>query len=79
MRAHPWLLQTIPMFGPPATPNQLSWLERGLHALGPTPLSESEKLATMLLIDAHVFSNLQFAAFATPTAPELVMPTAPDS
>lgn len=67
-RAHPWILQTIPMFGPPATPHQLAWLERGLQALAATPLREPEKLATMLLVDAHVFSDLQFAAFGAPTA-----------
>lgn len=71
-RAHPWILQTIAMFGPPATPNQLCWLERGLAALGGTPLTEAEKLSTMLLIDAHVFSDLQFAAFDTPSAVETV-------
>jgi AcrR family transcriptional regulator len=71
-RAHPWILQTIAMFGPPVTPNQLCWLERGLRALGETPLTEAEKLSTMLLIDAHVFSDVQFAAFAMPTAAEAV-------
>lgn len=70
LRAHPWILQTIAMFGPPATPNQLSWLERGLAALGETPLTEAEKLSTMLLIDAHMFSDLQFAAFNTPSSIE---------
>ncbi|MGH3788598.1 MAG: TetR/AcrR family transcriptional regulator [Pseudonocardiaceae bacterium] len=73
-RAHPWILQTIPMLGPPATPNQLSWLERGLRALGATPLTEAEKLSTMLLIDAHVLSDLQFAAFEKPTADVAVRP-----
>lgn len=75
-RAHPWILQTISMFGPPSTPNQLAWLERGLRALGGTPLSESEKMATMLLVDAHVFSDLQFAAFGTPSAAETLRPEA---
>lgn len=68
-RAHPWLLQTITMFGPPATPNQLAWLERGLTVLRDVPLTEPEKLSTILLVDAHVFSDLQFAAFGAPTAP----------
>lgn len=66
-RRHPWMLQTVSMFGPPATPNQLTWLDRGLQCLAGTPLSEGEKLNVMLLIDAHVFSDLQFAAF--PDAP----------
>lgn len=74
-RAHPWLLATISMFGPPATPNQLAWLEYGLQALGGTPLTEPEKLTTMLLLDAHVFSDLQFAAFGKPTATDAADPT----
>lgn len=69
-RRHPWILQTIPMFGPPATPNQLAWLERGLRALAPTGLSEAEKMSTMLLLDAHVFSDLMFAGAADATAPQ---------
>lgn len=60
-RAHPWLLGAISQSGPPATPNQLAWLERGLRALAGTPLTEPEKLTTILLLDAHVFSDLQFA------------------
>ncbi|HEY0639588.1 MAG TPA: TetR/AcrR family transcriptional regulator [Pseudonocardiaceae bacterium] len=59
-RAHPWVLQTIALFGPPATPNQLTWLELGLRALGGTALTEPEKVATMLLIDAHVIGDIQF-------------------
>lgn len=74
MRAHPWILQAISMFGPPATPHQLGWLDRGLQALGATPLTEPEKLTTILLLDAHVFSDLPFAAFAAPTAPEAADP-----
>lgn len=69
-RAHPWLLATISMFGPPSTPHQLAWLDRGLRALASTPLTESEKLNVILLLDAHVFGDLQFSAFGAPTAGE---------
>lgn len=61
MRAHPWILQTLPVLGPPATPNQLTWLEYGLRALRPTPLSEPEKLQVILLINAHVFGDVTFS------------------
>lgn len=71
-RAHPWLVQTITMFGAPATPNQLAALELGLRALGDAPLSEPEKMSTILLLSAHVFSDLQFAAASTPTAVDAV-------
>lgn len=68
-RAHPWLVGAIAMTGPPATPHQLAWLERGLRALAGTPLTEPEKLTTILLLDAHVFSDLQFSAIGEPSAP----------
>lgn len=75
-RAHPWILQTLPMFGPPATPHQLAWLERGLAALAAVPLGEGEKVSTILLIDTHVFGDLQFAAFDEPTAAGAADPAA---
>ncbi len=61
-RRHPWFLQTIPMMGPPATPNQLAWLERGLRVLAGTALTEHEKMTTILLVDAHVLSDLLYSA-----------------
>lgn len=73
-RAHPWILATISMFGPPATPNQLAWLERGLQTLASIPLTEPEKLTTMLLLDAHVFADVQLTTFGTPTATEVADP-----
>lgn len=69
-RAHPWLLETIQVTGPPATPNQLSWLEQGLRAVRGTGLTPAEALNTILLIDAHVFSDLQFDAAGEATAGE---------
>ncbi|PWR12203.1 TetR family transcriptional regulator [Micromonospora acroterricola] len=67
-RRHPWLLQTLTMFGPPATPHQLSWLDHGLRALGPTPLDENEKVAAILLVQAHSFADLTFHAAGAATA-----------
>ncbi|MGD9529458.1 TetR/AcrR family transcriptional regulator [Pseudonocardia sp.] len=64
-RAHPWMLQAVAMFGPPATPHQLGWLESALGALAPTGLAEPEKVNTVLLLSAHVFADLQWAAFGT--------------
>lgn len=61
-RRHPWFLQTIPMMGAPATPNQLAWLEQGLRALEGTALTEHEKMTTILLVDAHVLSDLLYSA-----------------
>ena len=60
MRAHPWIVQTLSILGPPATPNQLTWLEYGFRALAGTPLSEAEKLQVILMINAHTFGDLTF-------------------
>ncbi|MGH3929126.1 MAG: hypothetical protein ACRDTF_04030 [Pseudonocardiaceae bacterium] len=49
--------------------SRLGFTTMSLAALGETPLTETEKLSTMLLIDAHVFSDLQFG---TPSAAETV-------
>ncbi|MCO1595794.1 TetR/AcrR family transcriptional regulator [Micromonospora sp. RHAY321] len=68
LRDHPWILQTLSMFGPPATPNQLSWFEYGLRALGPTPLGENEKVSAILLIQAHSFADLTFHTAGSATA-----------
>jgi AcrR family transcriptional regulator len=52
-RRHPWVLR-IPISGPPATPNQVLWLERGLRCLRDTALEEGEKLGVMLLLTGFV-------------------------
>jgi AcrR family transcriptional regulator len=50
---HPWIVQ-IPVAGPPLAPNQLRWMERGLHAFAGTPLTEQQKLSSLLLVDVYV-------------------------
>ncbi|MGE3288941.1 MAG: TetR/AcrR family transcriptional regulator [Pseudonocardia sp.] len=70
-RAHPWLPQAVAMFGPPATPYQLGWLECALDALAPSGLTEREKVTTVLLLNGHVFADLQWAVIdAAPGAPD---------
>jgi AcrR family transcriptional regulator len=56
LREHPWVLR-IPITGPPATPNQVLWLERGLTSLAGTRLAETEKLSVMMLINGFVRSE----------------------
>jgi AcrR family transcriptional regulator len=62
LRAHPWILAVLPQLGPPATPHQLAWLERGLRALRDVPLREHEKLFVLLSVNAHTFGDLTFHA-----------------
>ncbi|TMR95465.1 TetR/AcrR family transcriptional regulator [Nonomuraea basaltis] len=53
LRRRPWLLQ-IPITGPPITPNQIAWLERGLTRLRGTGLAENEKLSVIMLLAGFV-------------------------
>lgn len=55
---HPWLL-TMPVSGPPLAPNPLAWMDRGLEALEELPLSQQEKLSTLLLVEVSVRGHVQ--------------------
>jgi AcrR family transcriptional regulator len=59
-RAHPWVLR-LPTTEPPATPNQIAWVESGLTALAGTRLAEAEKLSTILMLDGFVRSEATLA------------------
>lgn len=71
--ANPWVLR-MPVTGPPATPNQLRWMESGLVALRGSGLTEGEKVSVMLLImgfvrsEATVSSEVAAAAAASGTS-----------
>jgi AcrR family transcriptional regulator len=52
-RRHPWVVR-VPIGGPPATPNQVAWLEQGLRCLRDTGLEEGEKLSVILLLTGYV-------------------------
>ncbi|CAM5536282.1 TetR family transcriptional regulator [Streptomyces avidinii] len=56
-----WILR-IPITAPPATPNQLAWMERGLASLAGTGLEESEKLSTIILVGGLVRNEATMAA-----------------
>lgn len=61
LMANSWILR-IPITAPPATPNQLAWMERGLASLAGTGLEESEKLSTIILIGGLVRNEATMAA-----------------
>jgi AcrR family transcriptional regulator len=54
VREHPWVLY-VPIAPPPATPNNIAVMERGLAPLADTPLSEQEKGNLILTINGYVF------------------------
>jgi AcrR family transcriptional regulator len=60
LRQHPWALR-VPLTGPPATPNQIAWLERGLRCLRGTGLAEAEKLGVVILLSSYVWREVMIA------------------
>jgi AcrR family transcriptional regulator len=77
---HPWALR-VPISSPPLGPNNVAWLENALVALRRTPLSEQEKLSTVLLVSGFVRNeatldlDLAAGAAAAGSGGGLVMPT----
>jgi AcrR family transcriptional regulator len=53
LRAHPWIMR-MPITGPPATPNQLRWMEAGMRLA--TGFSPGDKVAVLLLVSGYVRS-----------------------
>lgn len=58
---HPWAAQA-PISGPPVTPNQVRWMERGLRCLGGTGLTGGEKASVILLVSGFVRTDTLLAA-----------------
>jgi AcrR family transcriptional regulator len=50
---HPWSLK-VPITAPPLGPNNVRWMEAALATMAATPLSEDEKLSTLLLLSGFV-------------------------
>ncbi|MFF5445821.1 TetR/AcrR family transcriptional regulator [Streptomyces sp. NPDC012888] len=59
--AAPWVLR-IPITAPPATPNQVAWMERGLAAMAGTRWPEQAKLSTLMLIGGFVRNTATLTA-----------------
>ena len=58
---HPWTLK-VPITAPPLGPNNVAWMERALTAMADTPLAESEKLSTLLLLSGFVRNHATLTA-----------------
>ena len=61
LRKQPWVLR-IPISGPPITPNQTVWFERGLATLDGTGLDSSERLSVLLLVNGFVRNEALLSA-----------------
>ena len=60
LRAHPWML-AVAMAEPAILPYQVQWTEWGLDALAATPLTEPEKLSSLLLVNVYVRGQTQLS------------------
>jgi AcrR family transcriptional regulator len=60
---HPWITQ-MPMAAPPAAPNSLHFVERGLGTLDGTGLSDMDKLRIIGLLSTYTLSEARMAADA---------------
>ena len=58
---HPWILQ-VPLFEPPLSPKQLEWMEAGLRVFDGTPLSQGDRLSSMVLVNIYVRGAAQLTA-----------------
>ena len=73
-RRNVWAVR-VPISAPPIGPNNVAWLEDGLRCLADTPLTEGQKLSTMLLVSGFVRSeetlmaDLAVAAGGQPVMP----------
>lgn len=53
LRRHPWVVR-VPLTSPPATPNQIAWLEQGLRAMRGTGLDPAGKMSVIMLLGIYV-------------------------
>jgi AcrR family transcriptional regulator len=56
LRRVPWVVR-VPIGGPPITPNQIAWFDRGLGALHRLGLSAEEKISLLVLLSGYVRSQ----------------------
>jgi AcrR family transcriptional regulator len=61
MEASLWAV-LLPISGPPATPNQLAWVEQGLVCLRGTRLDEGQKMSVILLVSGYVRNQVLLEA-----------------
>ena len=60
---HPWITQ-MPMAAPPAAPNSLHFVERGLQTMDDTGLADADKIRVIGLLSSYTLSEARMAADA---------------
>ncbi|MGH3252609.1 MAG: TetR/AcrR family transcriptional regulator [Trebonia sp.] len=64
---HPWITQ-MPMAAPPAAPNSLHFVERGLETMDGTGLADADKLRVIGLLSSYTLSEARMAGDAARAA-----------
>ena len=57
---HPWITQ-MPMAAPPAAPNSLHFVERGLQTMDDTGLADADKIRVIGLLSSYTLSEARMA------------------
>jgi AcrR family transcriptional regulator len=60
LQARPWIM-AVPVAEPPILPYQVQWTEDGLDALAATPLTEQQKLSSLVLVNVYVRGQTQLS------------------
>ncbi len=60
LAAHPWITQ-MPLATPPAAPNSLAFVEKGLSALDGTALKDDDKLRVVGALSSYTLSEARMA------------------
>src|SRR6201999_3336727 len=60
---HPWITQ-MPMAAPPAAPNSLHFVERGLETMDGTGLTDTDKIRIIGLLSSYTLSEARMAGDA---------------
>ncbi len=63
LELHPWITQ-MPMAAPPAAPNSLHFVERGLQTMDGTGLADSDKLRIIGLLSSYTLNEARMATDA---------------
>ncbi|AKG43227.1 TetR/AcrR family transcriptional regulator [Streptomyces xiamenensis] len=68
LMARPWLLD-VPIGTPPMGPNNVAWMEAGLSAMEPTPLTPEDRMGVLSVISGYALTEARQAEVVRRAAP----------
>jgi AcrR family transcriptional regulator len=72
---HPWI-PVVPLTTPPLGPNMLGWTDAGAAAFEGVPLTDQQKMSSLLVVDGYVRSHVRMSLTLGLVDPDV--PGAPD-